>query len=126
MRSFRSAFLLQMREIRANPDYVVPLATAPLLAVTFLAIVREAGRPDLTAFALMAPVLISLWSLSLFISGEIVAVDRRLGTLEPVLATPSSFATTLLGRIAAVTTIALVTFDRWTSHGRRSGAIDFA
>ena len=110
MRTLWAGFRLQLRVIRTDPDYVMPLATVPLFTITFLAIVRHSGRDDLTGYALMAPVLIALWALALLDSGEIVEADRWFGTLEPALAAPASIPVVVLGRVLAVTTIALVSF----------------
>jgi hypothetical protein len=60
VRAFAAGFRLQLRVVRSDADYVMPLATIPLFAITFLAIVRHAGRDDLTGYAVMAPVLIAL------------------------------------------------------------------
>jgi ABC-2 type transport system permease protein len=82
----------------------------PMFTITVLAIVRQAGRDDLTAYALMAPVLIALWALALLDAGEIVSSDRYEGTLEPTVAAPAGTAAVVLGRILAVTVVALVGF----------------
>lgn len=110
MRTFAAGYRLQFRVIRSDPDYLMPLATIPLFAVVFLAIVRHAGRDDLTEYALLAPVLIALWQLSLTVAGEIIADDRWQGTLEPAIAAPASFPTLVVGRVLAVTSVALVAF----------------
>jgi ABC-2 type transport system permease protein len=110
MRTFFVGFRHQLRVIASDPDYVMPLITVPMFTLTFLAIVRHAGRDDLTSYALLAPVLIALWALSLFSSGEVIAGDRFEGTLEAAIATPSSFAAVVLGRIFGVTTVALISF----------------
>jgi ABC-2 type transport system permease protein len=105
-----AGFRLQLRVVRSDADYVMPLATIPLFAITFLAIVRHAGRDDLTAYAVMAPVLIALWALALLDSGEIVEGDRWQGMLEPAVAAPASFPVVVLGRVLAVTAIGLLSF----------------
>jgi ABC-2 type transport system permease protein len=105
-----AGFRLQLRVVRTDADYVMPLATVPLFAVTFLAIVRHAGRDDLTSYAVMAPVLIALWALALLDSGEIIEGDRWQGILEPAVAAPASFSLVVLGRVLAVTTIGLLSF----------------
>jgi ABC-2 type transport system permease protein len=110
VREFGAGFRLQLRVIRSDPDYVMPLVTVPMFTITFLAIVLDAGRADLTSYALLAPVLIALWQLSLLDSGEIVEGDRWEGTLEPTIAAPARFPLVVLARILAVTTIALVAF----------------
>ena len=60
MRAFVAGFLLELRIVRSSPDALMPLFTAPLFAIIFLAIVRQSGRDDLTPDALMAPVLMTL------------------------------------------------------------------
>jgi ABC-2 type transport system permease protein len=108
MRAFLAAFRLQVQVIRSDPDYVMPLVTVPLFTIVFLAIVEHAGRSDLTGYAVLAPVLIALWALSLYVSGEIVDSDRAQGVLESTVAAPAPFAVVLLARVLAVTTVALL------------------
>jgi len=79
-----------------------------MFVIVFFAVVHQAGRADLVASALLAPVLMALWQLSLFASGEIVAEERWLGTVEPVLATPASFTGLVFARVLAVTVVSLV------------------
>jgi ABC-2 type transport system permease protein len=110
MRTLAAGFKLQLRLMRADPDYVMPLATAPFYAIVFLAIFESAGRGDLTPYAFMAPVLMTLWQLSLVTSGETVADDRWLGTLELAVVAPASFAVPIVGRVLAVTSVALLSF----------------
>jgi ABC-2 type transport system permease protein len=100
----------QWLSIRTNPDYFLALAMAPAFAIVFLSIVRHAGRADLTTFALLAPVLISLWSMSINVSGELISTDRGQGTIEPLIATPASYAVVLLGRVGAVSLLGLTSF----------------
>jgi ABC-2 type transport system permease protein len=114
MSAFAAAARLQLRIIRNDPDYVMPLVTVPLYTITFLAIVRHAGREDLTDYALMAPVLIALWAMSLLCSGEVVADDRWTGSLELAVAAPASYPLTVLARVLTVTGISLVAFaEAW-------------
>ncbi len=105
---------LQAGLIRTYSDYwMVPL-TNPLLAIVFLAIVDNAGRPDLLGHALLAPALLGLWSMSLFVSGETVETERYFGTLELNVAAPSDVAANIVGRIITVTAIALLSFlESW-------------
>jgi ABC-2 type transport system permease protein len=110
VRAFLAGFRLQLRVVRSDADYVMPLTTIPLFAITVLAIVRHAGRDDLTSYAVMAPVLIALWALALLDSGEIIEGDRWQGVLEPAVAAPASFPLVVLGRVLAVTAIGLLSF----------------
>lgn len=110
MRVLAAAIRLQLRIIRSDPDYVMPLVTVPLFTVTFLAVVRHAGRDDLTGYAVLAPVLIALWQLSLLDSGEVVAEDRWQGVLEAVIAAPANIAVVIVGRVFTVTAVSLLAF----------------
>jgi ABC-2 type transport system permease protein len=118
VRAFFAGFRLQVRIVLTDPDYVMPLLTVPMFTITFLAIMREAGREDLTHYALLAPVLIALWALALLDAGEIVAGDRWYGVLEATIAAPAALAPLLLGRILAVTAIALFSFVEVLIAGR--------
>lgn len=108
MSLFTAAAHLQFRQIFSDRDYTIELVRAPLLAVVFLALVRESGRTDLFANALLAPVLMALFGMALSISGEIVDADRWLGLLEPTIATPAPFPRLVLHRIVATTLISLI------------------
>ncbi len=108
MRGLRGAIGLQLRIVAADRGYLNEILANPFFAVIFLGIVRAAGRRDLTAYAVVAPVLITLWGMALEISGDIVDSDRGLGILEGVVATPVGFPTVVSGRVLAVTLLSLV------------------
>jgi len=101
---------LEARLIRAHPDSLIPLVTAPLFTIIFLAIVRESGRYDLQPDALMAPVLIALWWVALQHAGQIITHDRWQALLESIVAVPTSLASLLLGRVTTVMCLGLVSF----------------
>lgn len=114
MRPFLASIRLQLLAVTSDFNYVMPLVTAPLTAAIFFAVMDNAGRPDLAGYALFAPALVALWTLALFVSGDIVDVDRALGVLETVIATPASFAGVVLGRVLAVTVVSLLGFvEAW-------------
>ena len=108
MRGLRGAMRLQLRIVAADRGYLNEILANPFFAVIFLGIVRAAGRKDLTAFAVVAPVLITLWGMALEISGDIVDSDRSVGILEGVVATPVGFPTAVSGRVLAVTMLSVV------------------
>lgn len=109
-----TGFTSQLREMRATPDWVLALFTTPLTTVALLAIVDRADRPDLTAYAVLAPALIALWQMALQTAGELVTAERDNGSLEGLLATPGSFTALLTGRIGAVTAVSLLAFvEAW-------------
>src|SRR6266480_7322597 len=96
--------------VRAHPDSLIPLLTAPLFTLIFLAIVRHGGRHDLQPDALMAPGLMTLWWFALYEGGKVVTGDRWEGLLESMLAAPVSLASVIFGRIAAMMCFGLLGF----------------
>jgi len=110
MRGLSAGFRLELQVVRANPDALIPLLTAPLFAIIFLAIVRQSGRSDLEPDALMAPVLMSLWWIALVQAGSMVTADRWQAVLEPLIASPTGLASVLVGRIAALMCVGLLSF----------------
>jgi ABC-2 type transport system permease protein len=114
MRAFLAGARIQLRFLRAYPDSLIPFFTAPMFTVIFLMIFRHAGRADLTAYATIAPVFIALWWLALFNAGWSIQIERWNGTIEMLVAAPSSFAAVILGRITATTMIGIVSFgETW-------------
>src|SRR5207245_9526814 len=99
MRPFLAACQLQLRLSARIPDDLMVLATVPLYTVMFLWMVKYAGRLDLLGYALLAPVLIALWAMALFVSGEIVERDRAAQVLESLLVTPTAFPLVVFARI---------------------------
>lgn len=114
MRAFLAGMAIQVRLMRAYPDALIPFFTAPLFTVIFLTIFRHAGRDDLTGYAAIAPVFIALWWLALFQSGWVITHERWSGTIELLVASPSDFAATVLGRILATTLLGVISFvEAW-------------
>jgi ABC-2 type transport system permease protein len=110
MRTLLSAFRFQFATSRNDVTVYLVLLTVPLFTVVFLLVFREAGRGDLTPFAIIAPVLIALWWMALYVAGELVDRDRWEGLLEIEVAAPAHLGTLFVGRIAAVTAVSLVSF----------------
>ena len=110
MKGFLAGVWLEFQIIRSGLDSLLPLFTAPLFTIIFLAIVRHSGRHDLQPDALMAPVLMTLWWFALFQGGNLITGDRWQGMLEWVLAAPTAFAAVILGRVAAIMTFGFVGF----------------
>ena len=108
MHGARGAARLQVQIVAADRGYLHDILTNPFFAVIFLGIVRAAGRRDLTAYAIVAPVLMTLWGMALEISGDIVDSDRGVGILESVVATPVGFPTVVSARVLTVTVLSLV------------------
>jgi ABC-2 type transport system permease protein len=107
--AFLGGARLQFRLMRADPNYWLPFLVTPFLAVVFLAIIRQAQRDDLLAYAVLAPAFIGMWTTTVHVAGEIVELDRVHHIMEPTVAT-DSLAWTLLGRSATVGVTGTITF----------------
>jgi ABC-2 type transport system permease protein len=108
-RLLAAAFRFELAVLRRSPGDLMVLVNTPLLTVIFLAITRSADRPDLAGYAVLAPAVMGLWGMAVLVSGEVVDTERWSGTLELLLATPASLPLVIVGRIAAVTAISLLT-----------------
>lgn len=108
MWGLRGAVRLQCQIVASDRGYLNEIIANPFFAVIFLGVIRAARRDDLTSFALVAPILITMWGMALEISGDVVASDRWTGTLEQVIATPTPLTTVVFGRVLAVSMLSAV------------------
>jgi ABC-2 type transport system permease protein len=114
MRAFLAGARIQLSFFRAYPDALIPFFTAPMFSVIFQMIFKHAGRQDLTGYAAVAPVFIALWWMALFNSGWTITIERWNGTIEMLVAAPSSFAAVIFGRITTTTLAGIVSFgETW-------------
>lgn len=108
MRGLWGAIRLQFQIVTADRSYLNEIVANPFFAIIFIGVVKAAGREDLTSFALVAPVLITLWGMALEISGDVVDYDRGTGILEEVVATPTPLPVVVFGRVLTVSSLSLV------------------
>lgn len=108
MRGLWGAIRLQFQIVTADRSYLNEIVANPFFAVIFLGVVKAANRDDLTTFALVAPVLMTLWGMALEISGDVVDYDRSAGLLEGVVATPTPLPLVVFGRVLTVSALSLV------------------
>ncbi|QSB15007.1 ABC transporter permease [Natronosporangium hydrolyticum] len=119
-----AGFRFQLAVLRRAFGDLVALVTAPLMTLVFLAITRHAGRDDLAPYAVLAPALIVLWTVSLIVAGELITRERENASLEALIATPVSFASVITGRIAAVVLLSLVGFaESWLAAWLTFGVV---
>lgn len=107
MRGILGAARMQLQLVARDRSYLNELIANPFFAIIFLGIVKAARRDDLTGFAMVAPVLITLWNMAIEISGGIVDSDRWEGTMEGVVASPVGYPSVILGRVLAVSFLGL-------------------
>jgi ABC-2 type transport system permease protein len=114
IRLWLAAFRMQARTIRASNEYLRHLFEVPIFTVIFLSIIVYSGRKDLAAFGVVGPALMGLWGSALFVSGEIISMDKGSGTIDNVVAAPAPLAAIVWGRVLACTTLGLVGFvEAW-------------
>ncbi|MET9255175.1 ABC transporter permease [Streptomyces sp. NPDC003717] len=111
---FAGSARFQLAFARTNPDFLLVLVRTPLTTLILLALSTHAGRPDLAAYAVLAPVLMTLWDMALLIASDVITKERSWGTLELLAATPARFAVVVLARVLTVTTVSLLsTVEAW-------------
>jgi ABC-2 type transport system permease protein len=98
----------QLAFLRRTPDRLLPLATVPLFTAAFLAIAQHSGRRDLAGTVVLGAGLIGIWSSALYVSGDIIDMERVGGTLEPTVAAPAPLAVVVLARIGTVTAVSFL------------------
>jgi ABC-2 type transport system permease protein len=103
-----AAARFELATLRHSPGDLMALLNAPLFTVMFLAITRHAGRDDLAGYAVLAPAVITVWSMGLLVSGELIDTERANGTLEAMVATPTPLPVVVFGRVAVVTAVSLL------------------
>ncbi|GAA3885725.1 ABC transporter permease [Saccharothrix violaceirubra] len=108
MTIFLASVRLQLERLRRSPGSLQALVATPLYSLVFLSIVDLAGRPDLMAYAVLAPGVMALWSIGLTVSGETVDEERANGSLELLVAAPVSLTVVVLGRVGTITALSLV------------------
>lgn len=127
MSVYWGAVRLQFALLRRGLDDLMVLINAPLLTVAFLSIMRHADRPDLEAYAVLGPTVISVFQMALLVSGELIAAERWSGTFEAALATPAAPATALLGRISLITAVSYLSLgESWLVARLFGVAVDVA
>ncbi len=84
------------------------LVTTPVFAFLLLSVYEHAGRPDLDSRAVVTTGLMGMWTVAVACSGQIVAHERALGTLEHLLTAPTRFALVVLGRSFVVALVGCV------------------
>jgi ABC-2 type transport system permease protein len=97
-----TGFRLQLAIVRRAPLEGIALVTTPLLTIVFSSIGANAGQSSFLISAIIGSGLIGLWVLTVNQVGDIVSSERWSGNLELFVASPSSLAVLVLGRICAV------------------------
>lgn len=108
MRAAWTAFRVQLSMVFRTPNYWMTQVTTIPQVVLFLSVVDAFDRPDLTTNALLAPILMTMWSTSLWTGGSVITGDRWLGLLETHTAAPKSYGLVVFARVSAVVMLSLL------------------
>jgi ABC-2 type transport system permease protein len=104
----------QVQMSNRNVEDLLPLITMPLYTLVFMAIFIYSGRRDLTGYALVAPLLITVAQMGIFVASEVIIRERGAATIELLVATPASFTLIIWARVAVLTSLGLVGFvESW-------------
>jgi ABC-2 type transport system permease protein len=103
VRGYLRALLSSFREqaiSRATDNFFIGTLFIQPIIFTLLSvgIYRYGGKPDLSLYAVIGAGMIGIWNNNLWTSGSIVQDERRSGTLELLVATPTSLEIILLGK----------------------------
>lgn len=109
-RSLAAGFRFQLSATWRSPRDLLVLINAPFLTIVLMAVLRQAGRSDLSSYAVLAPAVMALWAGSLSLGSQMIERDRWSGTLELMIAAPASLPPNLFGRLLGTSLINLAAF----------------
>jgi len=108
VRAAGSAFRMQLALAWRTPNYWMTQATTPIQVVLFLSVIDAFDRPDLLAYGLLAPALMTMWSTAVWTGGSVIRNDRFGGVIELHVASPTSYWGIVVARVAAVVLLSLL------------------
>lgn len=107
-RSFAASVRLSTLLFLADPQWVIPATIAPVM-FAFAAFELYAGSGStLVLYAILGAGMMSIWGQTIYGAGWATAQDREMGTLEPILSTPTSYLWVVFGRIVVNAVTGLV------------------
>jgi ABC-2 type transport system permease protein len=101
LRAVTTSFRHQGLHFLADPQWLIPNVILPFIITMVALIMFQSVQGDDSNFVLYAVLgggMMSMWGNTLYSSGWSIAFDRWNGTLEEVLATPSSLVWIIMGR----------------------------
>ena len=99
LRSLFSSFREQAISRATDNFFIGTLFIQPVLfTLLSVGIYRYGGKPDLSLYAVIGAGMIGIWNNNLWTSGTIVQDERRSGTLEFLVASPTSLEIIILGK----------------------------
>ncbi len=68
VRIIAAAITVQVQQTRRDIEDLLPLLTMPLFTLIFMAILDFLGRKDLSSFAIVAPLLLTIGQMGIFVA----------------------------------------------------------
>ena len=98
----------QFHMSRRNVEDLMPAITNPTLTLVLMAVFVYVGRRDLATYSLVAPLLISVGGMAIFVASELMAREQYSQTLELSVVCPAPFPLVLFSRISVITSLSLI------------------
>ena len=105
---FLAGMRLQVASTSRDLRDLLPVATMPLSAMVAMAIFMHAQRGDLSRYAMVAALCMTIGQMAFFIASEFVSSDRDSGILLSLIASPANYAAVLFGRTAPLVVLSAI------------------
>ena len=91
---------ISILQFLADPQWLIPSMLAPVIFALVSYELFAGSGPVFVLYAVLGASMMSMWGQTLYGSGWATGQDREWGTLEPVLAAPTSYLWVVFGRIS--------------------------
>ena len=108
VRPITGSIRAQFRMSRRNVEDLMPAITSPTLTLVLMAVFVYVGRRDLATYSLVAPLLISVGGMAIFVASELMAREQYSQTLELSVTCPAPFPLVLFSRISVITSLSQI------------------
>jgi ABC-2 type transport system permease protein len=98
LRAILAAFKQESQNFLADPQWIIPSLVAPFTFSVVTLMLFPNKSSSLVLYAVLGGGILGMWSNSLRASGFSVNYDRMVGTLEPIMMTPTPLMEVVAGR----------------------------
>ena len=109
LRAIIASFRVHTRDQTTSRVLNFTLTVQPVLfTILTVGLYRFTGKADLGLYAIIGSGMIGIWNANLWTSGFVVHNERRIGTLEHIIASPTSLETVLIGKSLSNAVVSLL------------------
>ena len=108
VRPLVGAVRAQFSMSRRNVYDLVPIVMQPAYTLVLMAVFVYAGREDLSAYAMVATMLMGVAATAIFIASDLMTREQDFQTFELTIASPAPFPAIILSRMLVITSISLI------------------